>query len=168
MLHNKICWNYFSFSINLVSDTKVSTSFFFDIEDFKYIATYRLYFLQYIIHPEIQNASLTVFKKLFVKKICPVHHSVYNICNPNGLKLLTRLLKTLSLFNKHRFNHNFENCINPLCFCSLEVESTSHFYLHCHYYDSIRCIMFNELCEFDVNLFYTEALSLQWYNVEVA
>ena len=36
--------------------------------------------------------------------------------------------------------------------CSLEVESTSHFFLHCHYYDSIRHIMFNELSEVDVNL----------------
>ena len=32
------------------------------------------------IHPETQNASLTVFKKLLLKEICPVLHSVYNIC----------------------------------------------------------------------------------------
>ena len=103
------------------------------------------------IHPETRNASLTVFKK-HLKEICPVPHSVYNICYPNGLKLLTRLRLGLSHLNEHRFNHNFKNCINPLCTCSLEVESTSHFFLHCHYYDSIRHIMFNELCEVHVNL----------------
>ena len=43
------------------------------------------------IHPVSRNASLTVFKKHLLKEILPVTHSVYNICNPNGLKLLTRL-----------------------------------------------------------------------------
>ena len=79
----------------------------------------------------------TVFKKhLSLKEICPVPHLVYNICNPNGLKLLTRLRLGLSHLNEHRFNHNFEDCINPLCTCSFEVESTYHFFLHFCYYDS--------------------------------
>ena len=25
----------------------------------------------------------------------------------------------LSHLNEHRFNHNFDDCINPLCLCSL-------------------------------------------------
>ena len=104
------------------------------------------------IHPETRNASLTVFKKHILKEICPVPHSVYNICYSNGLKLLIRLRLSLCHLNEHRFNHNFKNFINPLCTCSLEVESTSHFFFQCHYYDSIRHIMFNELCEVDVNL----------------
>ena len=57
---------------------------------------------------------LTVFKKHLLKEICPVPHLVYNICNPNGLKLLTGLRLGLSHLNEHRFNHNFEDCINPL------------------------------------------------------
>ena len=42
------------------------------------------------IHPETQNASLTVFKKHLLKGIRLVPHSAYNICNPNDPKLLTR------------------------------------------------------------------------------
>ena len=42
--------------------------------------------------------------------------------------------------------------MNSLCTCSFEVDSKSHFFLHCLNYDSIRHIMFNELCEVDVNL----------------
>ena len=80
------------------------------------------------IHPEIQNASLTVFKKHLLKQIRPVPHSVYNICSPNGLKLLTRIRLCLSHLNEQRFNHN---CNKPLCTCVL---------------------MFNELCEVDVDL----------------
>ena len=90
------------------------------------------------IHPDIRNASITVFKKHLLKEIRPDPHPVYNICKPIGLKLLTRLRLGLSHLNEHRFNHNFENCVNPLCTCSLEAETTSHFFLHYHYYHPIR------------------------------
>ena len=69
-----------------------------------------------------------------------------------SLKLLTRLRLGLSQLNEHRFNHNFKNCLNPLYTYSLKVESTSHFFLHCYCYDSIRHIIFNKLCEVYVNL----------------
>ena len=51
-------------------------------------------------------------------------YPVYNNRKPIGLKLLTRLRLGLSHVNEHRFNHNFENCVNPLCIYlySLEVE----------------------------------------------
>ena len=82
-------------------------------------------------------------------------HSVYNNRKPIGLKLLTRLRLGLSHVNEHRFNHNFENCVNPLCIYlySLEAETTSHFFLYCHYYHLIRLTLFiNELWEIDMNL----------------
>ena len=82
------------------------------------------------IHPDIRNASITVFKKHLLKEIRPDPHPVYNICKPIGLKLLTWLRLGLSHLNEHRFNHNFENSVNPLCNCSLEVETTSQFFLH--------------------------------------
>ena len=62
----------------------------------------------------------------------PIPKPTFNIHNPMGLKLLTRLRLGLSHLNEHRFNHNFEDYINPLCSCSLEVESTAHFFLHCY------------------------------------
>ena len=67
-------------------------------------------------------------------------------------KSWTRLRLGLSHLNEHRFNHNFENCVNPLCICSLEAETTSHFFLHCHYYHPIRLTLFNELCEIGIHL----------------
>ena len=53
---------------------------------------------------------------------------------------------------EHRFNHNFQNCINPLCTCSLEVESISHFSLHCLHYNDIRETLLNELKSIDENI----------------
>ena len=68
-----------------------------------------------------------------------------NIHNPVELKLLTRLRLGLSHLNEHRFNLNCEDCINPLCSCSLEVEVTAHFFLHCHNLVNIRNTLLNRL-----------------------
>ena len=51
----------------------------------------------------------------------------------------------LSHLNEHKCNHNFEDCINPLCSYSLEVESTVHFFLHCHNFVNIRNTLLNKL-----------------------
>ena len=64
-----------------------------------------------------------------------------------GLKLLTRLRLGLSHLNEHRFNHNFQSCNNPLCSCSLAIESTKHSLLHCHYFSNIRSTLLNSINE---------------------
>ena len=77
---------------------------------------------------------------------------VYSIHNPLGLKLLTRLRLGVSHLNDHRFNHNFGNCLNPLCTCRLEVESTTHFFLHCHHFNVIRITVNNSLKAIDKDI----------------
>ena len=68
----------------------------------------------------IRNSeSISVFKNRLLAFIRPVENSVFNIYELNGLKLLTRLRLGLTHLNEHRFRHNFENCVNPLCSCSL-------------------------------------------------
>ena len=95
-----------------------------------------------IFDKKIQNSSYLVFRNYLEKRIRPLAAPVYSIHNPLGLKLLTRLRLGLSHLNEHRFNHNFESCLNPLCTCSLEVESATHFFLHCHHFNAI-CIARN-------------------------
>ena len=55
--------------------------------------------------------------------------SVYNINDPLGLRLLTRLMIGLSHRHssafEHRFRHNFQDSVNPLYNYSIEVESAS-------------------------------------------
>ena len=68
------------------------------------------------------------------------------------MQLLTRLRLGLSHLNEQRFNHNFDGYINPLCTCTLEVESTTHFFLHCHYYNNIRKTLLDDLKVINVNI----------------
>ena len=100
----------------------------------------------------IQKSTYSVFRQYLFKVIRPQPYATFNVCNFAGLRLLTRLRFGLSHLNDHRFNHNFQNCINPLRTCSLEVESTSHFFLHCLHYNDIRETLLNELKSVDENI----------------
>ena len=64
------------------------------------------------------------------------------------LKLLTRLRLGPSHFNEHRFNHNFQSCINLLFSCSFAIESTSHFLLNYCQFSNICSTLLNSITEF--------------------
>jgi len=94
----------------------------------------------------IRNSeSISLFKSRLLSFIRPVQRSIFNIFDPKGLKLLTRLRLDFSHLNGHRFQHNFENCVNPLCSCSLETEDTLHFLLHCHHFSRHRIDLMNSV-----------------------
>ena len=100
-----------------------------------------------------KSKSSATFRNTLLKLGRPIQRAIYSISNPVavGLKLLT--CHGLSHLNEHRFNHNFQNCINPLCSCSLKIESTSHFLLHCHHYTKIRVTLLNSIAEIIGNTF---------------
>ena len=80
---------------------------------------------------DIRNSDyLNVFKWSLLKFVRPVVNSVFEINNPYSLKLLTRLHLGLSHLRYHKFRHNFQDCINPICACGVEIETTTHFLLH--------------------------------------
>ena len=68
-----------------------------------------------------------MFKKLLLKFIRPNAYDVYNIHDPIGLKFITRLRLRLSHLRENKFRHNFLDTLNPLCSCSFETESVSHY-----------------------------------------
>ena len=71
-----------------------------------------------------------------------------------NLQLFTRATESVKIGTlMDKFNHNFDDCVNPFCICSLEPESTSHFFLHYHRYNAIRSILFEDLNSADKNLF---------------
>ena len=70
---------------------------------------------------------------------------MYIIFDPIGLKFLTRLRLDFSHLNEHRFRHNFQDCLNPLCSCSLQSEDTTHYLLHCHHFSQNRIDLINSV-----------------------
>ena len=74
----------------------------------------------------LHNAKSFLIFRNSLKIGRPMQNSIYNIHDPVGIKYLTRLRLGLSHLNEHKFRHNFQDCLNPLCSCSLEVETTNH------------------------------------------
>ena len=100
-----------------------------------------------------KSKSCATFSNALVKLHRPIQCIMYSISNPVGLQLLTCLRLGLSHLNKHRFNHNFQNCINLLHSCSLEIESTFHFLVPCHNYRNICVTLLNSIAEIIGNTF---------------
>ena len=73
---------------------------------------------------------------------------------------MIRLRLGLSRLREHKFNYNFQNCINPLCSCGMDIESTSHFFLHCPLFDDKRITPLNTLDKTDSRLIETNESSL--------
>ena len=88
------------------------------------------------------SESIAIFKKRLLSFIHPIPSNVY-IFDPIGLKFLTHLRLGFSHRNEHRFRHNFQKCINPLCSCSLETENTSHYLLQYHHFSQNRVNLVN-------------------------
>ena len=80
---------------------------------------------------DIRNsASLSTFKKKLVNFLRSCANSVFDIHNPLGIKLLTRLHLGLSHLHEHKVRHCFQDTLNPFCDCGKDIESTMHFFLH--------------------------------------
>ena len=84
------------------------------------------------LDPSLGKAeSLSLFNTNILKFIRPSPNSVYNCHNPKGLKFITRLRLGLNHLREHKFKHSFQDTINPLYSCGLDIEPTGHFLLHC-------------------------------------
>ena len=100
----------------------------------------------YKLDETIRNSeSISIFKSRLLSSIHPLESNVYNIFDPIGLKFLTRLCLGFNHLTEHRFQHNFQDCMNPLCSCSLEIEDTSHYLLHCHHFSQCRTDLMNSV-----------------------
>ena len=94
----------------------------------------------------IRNSeSISLFKSRLLSFIRPNQSNIYDIFDPVGLKLLTRIRLRLSHLNEHKFRHNFPNHLNPLCSCSLEIEDTTHYPLHCQHFSNHRYDLVNSV-----------------------
>lgn len=82
--------------------------------------------------------------------ICASPNLTYDNQNPLGPCELTRVRVELIHLSEYKFNHNFENWV--LCNCSLEIELTLYFVLHCMHYNNLCTNLLNELKSFDGNI----------------
>ena len=84
--------------------------------------------------------------------IRPSLNSVFDIHNPEGIKLITRLRLGLSRLREHKFKHSFQHTLHPLCNCGQDIESTTLFFLHCPFLFNERRTLLSTIPSLDSKL----------------
>ena len=98
------------------------------------------------------SASFNIFKRVILKFTRPEPNQVFNVDSSEGLKFLTRIRLGLSHLADLKFRHNFQDCINPACSCCQEIETSTHFLLHCCNYHSARQTLFEKVKKDDSSI----------------
>ena len=102
------------------------------------------------LDPDIRSStSYNLFRNTLLKFIRPAQRKTFNINDSVGVKLLTRLRLGFSHLRDHKFRHGFRDIVNPLCPCSIETDTTAHYFLRCHFYNANRSALMNKLNEID-------------------
>ena len=84
------------------------------------------------LDPTLRNSkSFADFKNSILKFIRPFPGNAFDCNNYKGIRLIKWLHKGMNRLHEHKFKHNFQDCLNQICSCGLDIESTSHFLLHC-------------------------------------
>ena len=95
------------------------------------------------LDPSLGNSSsYNVFKNSILKFIRSSPNKIFQCHNPKGIKLVTRLRLGLSHLREHKFKHSFQDTLNPLCSCGLNIKTTSYF-LHCPLFHAERSTVLN-------------------------
>ena len=100
------------------------------------------------------SESFSIFKENTLKFIRSSPNSIFNCHNPKGVKLLTRLRLGLSHLRDHKFQYSFQDSLNPICNCGTDVETTTHYLLHCLLFSDERLILINNIRNIDNSILY--------------
>ena len=117
---------------------------------------FKIFFIPYVtrewnrLSTEIRNStsSQQLRNCFYLSLNQPVLHC-FSIHHPASVIFLFRLRLAFSHLPEHKFGHNFHDTLNPLCSCSLEPETTSHYLLCCHNFSSARLDYMNALNPID-------------------
>ena len=105
------------------------------------------------LDPHIRKSkSISIFKSNILKVIRPKPNNVYYCHNPKAIRLLTKLRLGLSYLHKHKFKHSFQDCFNPFCFCGNEIETSTHYLLHCPTNTNERMTLLNKIKRINCSL----------------
>ena len=88
---------------------------------------------------------VSAFNNKILKFIRPRPNSTFNVYNPHGIKLLTRLRVELTHLREGKIRHNFQDSLVPFCNCGRHIETTIHFFFHCSNELNKRKTLFNKI-----------------------
>ena len=93
--------------------------------------------------------DLSIFRKTILHFIRPAPISISTCHKPQGVKRTTRLRLGMSHLREHNFKNIFLESTNPICNYGHDIESTTHFLLHCPLFINKRSTFFSTLSSHD-------------------
>ena len=98
------------------------------------------------VEPQIRKyKSISIFKSNILKFIRPKPNNVYYCHNPKGIKLLKMLRLGLSHLCERKCKYSFQDCLNPLCLCCNEIETSTHYLFNCPTYTNERLTLLSKI-----------------------
>ena len=92
------------------------------------------------------------FENSISRVIRPSKNPIFSCHKPSESKLITRLRLGFSHLRKHKFRHNFQDILNPICSYGENIETTTHYLLHCPNYLNERMTLLNRLQNVEENI----------------
>ena len=69
-----------------------------------------------------KSKRISIYESNILKFVQRKPNSVCYCHNPKGIRLLARLCLGLSHLRERKFKHSFQDCLNPLCLCSMKLK----------------------------------------------
>ena len=85
------------------------------------------------------------FQSSLVRLVRPPKSNNFDILDNLGLMFLTQLRVGLNGLNRYKFDHNFNDTIDPMHSVNDGVEDFTHFLLTCHLDSRIRIVLLNSV-----------------------
>ena len=89
---------------------------------------------------EIRNTLLTFISPVQIIHLININNYEMSMIHK---ELLAGLRSGFSNVCQGKFRNGFRDILNPFCPCSIQVETTTHYFLRCHFYNTHRSALMN-------------------------
>ena len=103
-------------------------------------------------HHSLKLGSKLKYIKSILQFIRPSPYRTFNCHNPIEIKLIARLRLGLSHLQCSKLKHNFLDCLNPICCCDKDIETTGHYLLYCPIFSDERSIFLDKIRSIDESI----------------
>ena len=103
---------------------------------------------------QLRSENFSLFKSNILSSYDHLQALFIIVITLEELALLQDLKLDKNHLREHKFKHDFQDTLNPLCSCGNDAESTEHFLLHCPQFVNERRSLLSTLGNF--NYFFRE------------
>ena len=100
-------------------------------------------------HDICSSTSYNLFRNKLSKFIRSLRRKAFHINDSVRIKLWIRLRLEFNHLRDYTFRHGFRDTLKPICPCSIETETTTHYFLRRHFYIANRSAHMNDVNEID-------------------